>query len=541
MSKIKFLISGLFVFFNAFIIVLGQNVTLTTTNLPLVIINTNGLAINSNSKIKAQMKIIFNTDSKANHPTDSPNIYTGNIGIEEHGSSSLSYPQKSYSLETRDDLGNNLNVPILDMPSDNDWLLIQHYNDNTLMKNALSFNLFEKMGHYQPRVRYCEVILNNVYAGVYILTEKIKQGKNRVDIANLKLTDNAGDSLTGGYIFKIDNSSGSDGWSSTYDAIDRPGSFPYFIYNYPKVSDITSQQQKYLQAFIASFDKELRNDDFADPIHGYRAYADVNSFMDYFIVGEVSRNVDAYKKSAYFNKNKDSNGGLIHAGPVWDFDWAWKNMSECIVDNTDGSGWSYQISSVCHSNPVPPGWVSKFLEDPTFADALKTRYVDLRKTLLSEESLYSFIDSIQNLLKDAKMRHYRKWEVDGVSTSSTDIDVNNNYTLEIHNFEDWISTREAWLDDNMPGNYITVNTKIKKYNFTYILFPNPAIDKFYVESTFCIKKLELYNNTGMLVKSKLVNNLYSTEMELTDISSGLYFAKIEFNDGHRESVKLLVH
>lgn len=115
------------------------------------------------------MKLIFNGNGVVNKPTDPGNIYDGNIGIEIRGAYSASLPQKPYGIETRDASGNNHNVSLLGMPEENDWILLANYNDKTFMRNMLAFELFRKMGHYAPRTRMVEVIVNNIYQGVYKL------------------------------------------------------------------------------------------------------------------------------------------------------------------------------------------------------------------------------------------------------------------------------------------------------------------------------------------------------------------------------------
>jgi len=281
-------------------------VALNSSNLPIIIIETHGQTIPDEPKITAQMKIIYNTPPQRNYVTDPGNVYDGYAGIEIRGSYSASLPQKPYGFETRDSLGNNLSVPILNMPVENDWVLLANYNDKVFMRNTLAFDLFTKMGHYQTRTRLCEVILNNNYQGIYVLTEKIKQDKNRVNISKLTNVDTTGDDLTGGYIIKIDYPN-EEGWQSEYEAIDcsATGRFPYFVYSYPKPENILNQQKQYIQGFVSKMDSVLRSPTWADPKEGYRKYFDVSSFIDVFILGEVSRNVDTYKKSAFFYKDKD--------------------------------------------------------------------------------------------------------------------------------------------------------------------------------------------------------------------------------------------
>ncbi|MDZ7604017.1 MAG: CotH kinase family protein [Cyclobacteriaceae bacterium] len=129
---------------------------------------------------------------------------------------SASLPQKPYGIETRDQAGMNLSVPLFHMPAENDWILLANYNDKVFMRNSLAFQLFREMGHYAPRTMFCEAIVNGQYQGIYVFTEKIKRDKGRVDIAALNPDENSGDDATGGYIFKIDYYDGSNSWQSTF-------------------------------------------------------------------------------------------------------------------------------------------------------------------------------------------------------------------------------------------------------------------------------------------------------------------------------------
>jgi CotH kinase protein len=147
-----------------------------SSNLPIVVINTKpGEKIVDAPKITADMKIIYHGNGIRNFSSDSGNVYTGKIGIEIRGAYSASFPQKPYGLETRDNTGNKLNVSLLGMPSENDWVLLANYNDKTFLRNVLAFDIFNKMGNYSTRMRFCEVVLNNEYQGIYLLGEKIKR------------------------------------------------------------------------------------------------------------------------------------------------------------------------------------------------------------------------------------------------------------------------------------------------------------------------------------------------------------------------------
>jgi hypothetical protein len=529
--------------FNIIISAGTGNVSVDSTNLPLVVINTDGQTIVDEPKIIADLKIIYNGPSALNHPDDTGNVYQGKCGIEYRGAYSQSLPQKPYAIETRDEMGNNLNVSILGMPEENDWALVANYNDKTFMRNTLAFNLFEKMDHYAPRTRLCEVIVNDDYQGIYVLTEKIKRDKNRVDISKLDADDNAGDSLTGGYIFKIDYYDVSNSWESNYSPIDRPNGHVYFVYYYPKPDEITTQQKNYIKNYVNSFESVLYSGDFKNLETGYRSFLDMSSVIDYFLIGELSRNVDAYKKSCYYYKDKDSKGGLMQWGPVWDFDWAWKNMNDnCdIFAATDGSGWAYEVND-CDNWPVAPAWIVRMMQDEHFQDEVYTRYTDLRQALLSNNYLDNYIDSIHTLVNDAQVRHYERWPILGVNVGTPEVDYQPaTYAGEITKFKNWVSSRLSWLDANMPGEYVlALPEEITAHSIPFKIYPNPVADWLYIDSQRVISKIELYNNTGILVYSKKAGGALSVSIQVDDLNSGLYIAKISFEQNKFYTAKFIV-
>lgn len=502
-----------------------ENLTeFTASNLPVVLINTiYGYDI-PDEKVTAKMKIIDHSPLP-NKIDDVANIYNGFVGIEVRGNFSATLPQLPYGFETRDSLENNLNVKLLGMPKENDWILLANYNDKSFMRNSLAFHIFREMGHYAPRTRHCEVMVNDDYKGIYVLTEKIKIDDGRVDIAKLDLDDNAGDSVSGGYILKIDYY--DTGFPSDYSPYYSNGT-AYFVFHDPKGSEITTQQQHYISVFMNSFEAALYGSDFTNVNKGYRTYIDIKSFIDYFLIGELTRNVDAYKKSSFFYKDKESKGGLLNFGPVWDFDWAWINLNECFFDAENGSGWAYEIHK-CNPTPVPPDWINRLLEDDYFKDNLYTRYYNLRKTVLSENSIFEYIDSVHTLLEDAQQRHYEKWPILGIDVGAPETDDQpETFDGEIEKFKNWITTRLSWLDENMPGNLIS-GTEDKNKPI-YRVFPNPASEFVYFESDNKIFLVEIIDVSGLIIKRIQGSNAFSVKVDLKDISPGIYFTRLITGD-----------
>jgi hypothetical protein len=453
----------------------------TESDLPIVVISTGGQAIQNEPKVMADLGIIYNGPGNRNHLSDPANDYNGKAGIEIRGNYSASLPQKPYAVELWDVNGTTIDAPLLGMPEESDWVLLANYNDKSFARNILPFRLFGEMGHYSVRTRLVDVVLNGEYQGIYLLGEKIKRDSNRVDISKLEPAEIAGQDMTGGYIVKIDYWNSSDSWQLEHSPIGYPGLDIHMVYYYPKPEEIVPQQKDYIQAFIGAFEDQLYGPDFDDPETGYRQFINTGSFVDYFIVNEVARNVDGFKKSRFFWKDKDhANGDFrkLRAGPVWDFDWAFKD----IGFGEDGSGWMY---SEVAQDVNAPGWYIRLLQDPIFADELRCRYDDLRRNLLSEEYLFARIDSVAALVNESQEWHYAVWGNMGQATGTPESEApSQTYAEEVQRLKDWLHRRFVWLDENMPGtlNGCSMSGVAElSASATLVAYPNPFTGTLKVE------------------------------------------------------------
>jgi len=452
---------------------IGQQTIISSSDLPIVIINTGGQTITNDPKITADMEIIYNGAGKRNNITDVPKEYKNKIGIELRGQSSQSFPMKSYDIELRDAAGTELEIPLLGMPPESDWVLYAPYTDKTLMRNFLAYTLAREMGRWASRCRYVELIVDNDYKGIYLLEEKIKRNDARVNISKLLPTDNSGDELTGGYIFSLDKQ--PNGWFSTFPA---PGALNLntrqFSYVYPKLADITNAQKSYIKSAVDIFEQALAGPDFQDPSKGVRKYADLSSFIDYFIINELSRNVDGYRLSTYLHKGKNSIDGRIKAGPVWDYDLGFRNANYC--NGSDIYGWAYKFNFVCPGDGAGliPFWWERLMQDTSFVGSLRCRWQELRKSTLSDLRVQQLIDSVANLTSEARTRHFSRWNILGKYVWPNPNPIPPNYAEEINALKFWLSQRASWIDGSLenrgacgdfPPN-VETNLIVKSY-------PNP--------------------------------------------------------------------
>jgi len=511
----------------------------TSSNLPIVVINTNSQTILDNIRIVADMGIIYNPAGARNYMTDSFNEYNNKISIELRGSSSQSFfPKDQYSLETQDSLGNNNNVAIMDMPTENDWVLHAPYSDKSLIRNVLTYRLGENLGGYTPRTKLCELVLNNSYQGVYVFTEKIKRDNDRVDIAKLDLDDLAGDSLTGGYIVKIDkltSSSGSD-WSSPIQPPNAGGQTIDFQFHYPKQDEILPAQANYIENYVTSFENALNGPNFKDTILGYRNFIDVPSFIDFFIMNELNRNVDGFRLSTYFFKDKDSKGGKINMGPLWDFNLAFGNANYC--DGSLTSGWATDFNYTCSGdNNLIPFWWDRLQQDTSYNNQLRCRWENLRLNQLHIDTVLNYIDTLAQYLDESQQRNFQRWPILGTYIWPNDY-VGSNYASEITYLKNWIISRIAWIDNNIPGNCYNVGVDEYKHEYSFDVYPNPVNNYLNIRfNSFNEREVTIYDGIGHVIYQTKVSK-GNLSVDVSQQPKGFYLIEV-IEEGMRTTQKLV--
>lgn len=524
-------------------------VKFASSNLPIVFINTGNQSISDNDLL-ATMGIIDNGTGQRNDTMDVRNNYNGKTIIHLRGNTSKNFEKKSYALELRDLQGNKLEVPLLGMPAESDWVLTASYADKSLMRNTIAYDLYRQMGHYSPRTKDVELIINNEYSGVYALTEKPKRGNDRIDISKLTSTENFFPEITGGYILKIDRPD-EDGWYSLLGGNSQNNSSFYYQYVYPKDSLITIPQKNYINNFMDTLETVINSPYFANPVNGYQKYMDVSSFIDVFIINELSKNVDAYRLSTYLYKDNISKGGKLNIGPVWDYDIAWHN---CNYGNSySTNGWEYQLADTVYPSPA---WWIRFFEDSNFVNRLYCRWNDLRQSILDITTLNNYLDASAAKLDEAQKRNFTQWPIIGAYISpNPQTQLNASYQTEVTDIKNWIASRVTWMDANITG--ICQNVGItEQLDFTkpdLTGFPNPfstglsiiyTVPERLPINNLAQVKIELLNMLGEQVKVIFNGNKtagkYSEEVDTQQLAAGLYLIKLSVNTSavYQKVVKL---
>ena len=424
MKKIVLVLSLLF------IQMLSMAQSFTDSNLPIVIIETDGgVPIPDEPKVLGNMKIIWHQDGSRNYMSDANNPeflnYDGRIGIEIRGSSSQMLSKKPYGLETlqADNVTNN-NVSILGMPKENDWILNSLAYDQTGMRDFLSYELSEKLGQYAPRRVYCEVVINGQCNGLYVFLEKIKADDGRVNIEK-----------DGGYITKADKTTGDDPVAWRMIEHGSTGWYVNFIHHYPKPDDITPAQHNYIKSVFLDLDEKAadHNTSITD---GIPAIIDIPSFVDFMMIAEFASNVDVYTLSTFFHKDRN---GKLRAGPVWDYNLAY---------GYDEFGYRsrYDVWQFNNQDNNGPEFFNELFETPEFRCYLAKRWFELssESNVLDYNVLCSRIDEIDEWITEAIGRDNIRWH---------QMYQHDSY---VEDMKEWILDRINWLNNNI-GSYNDCN------------------------------------------------------------------------------------
>lgn len=520
----------------------GFGQTLTNSNLPIVVITTPpGAQIVDDPRIVCHMGIINNGPGSINNINDPYNDYDGRIEIEIRGSTSQQYPKKGYGFETQDSLGIKLNYPVMGLPTENDWILYGPYPDKTLIRNVLTFDLARKMGHYAPGTKYCELKINNEYRGIYIMMERIKRDNDRVDIVDIHEPGDWDDTLTGGYIFKVDKLTGDVdySWTSNYN------NEVVFQFHDPEYLELNPVQANYAENYINEFETVMNSPNFADQQTGYPSIIDRTSFQDFFILQELGRTVDGYRSSSFLHKDKDgfSWNAPLTAGPMWDFNLSFGNADYCDADLT--TGWQYNFDDICGNFSTSiPFWWERLLEDPAYANSLKCRWNELRNGPLHTDSINSFIDSVALSIQDARIRNFQKWPIIGVYVNWNGF-VGQTYQEDLDYLKTYIEQRSLWIDNNIPGNCNLSTPEPEFVPEYHKVWPNPSKDVTYFGITLFQQSevvIQLIDNTGRIVLSETQGNhspgTHAFKVNMDKLEQGTYYYNVKLNQSTQFTGKI---
>ena len=435
----------------------NEDVQLNSTNLPIVWIDVDGEYIDRDEAITARMKIIHNGNGQLNyadtvaHPGQIVD-YEGYVALRYRGNTSFTASDKKpYSIRPLDkpleEGGVKQKVKILGMGKDNNWAMLAPYNDKSMMRDLLAFEISRPWMEYTPQGRYCELFLDGTYYGVYIFTEVVSKGKYRLNLPDPGETD---DDLTGGYIMEVDRTD-EPTHTSKYHPVSSTGvryqdKYINFQYKSPDYEDLTQDQVNYINNRIDQMEQQLWNYRPTGSA-GYQDYLDVDNFVDYQLAQELGHNVDGYRLSGKFFKRRDSEDARFKM-VLWDMNLAYGNSDYYQGWRTDT--WIYQNNNLLNSEgdtQLVPFWWYRLNTAPDYIAALKTRWAQYRRSNLRDDRIMATIDSLASVLTShgAELRNSEAWPRWGQYVWPNYY-VANDFQDEVDWLKQWIGQRIAWMD-----------------------------------------------------------------------------------------------
>ncbi len=469
-------------------IMLDSSMRNFSSNLPLVIISTPSAipasVVAGGNRARGTVAIIDTFRGRASI-TGKPD-YLGMAQFETFGQTSEGFAKKPHNIELNDEYGNDKRVSVLGMPSEADWKMRNPYSDKCLMNDFLAYEMYEQMGNYQCRRRFVEVFINPTpntklsysanYYGVLCFLEKIEAGKDRVNIAELTGSQTNEPAISGGYMFKRDKDSTGDLNFNTTNGT-------AFKMHEPKPKDLpggtANPQVQWLRKYLSLYEAAAGATDWLTRTgtNHYSHYVDVDSFVDYHWINELPKQIDGYRISNYFSKDRN---GKVRSVPIWDWNLSFGNAN--YLDGGKATGWYYtQLGAGDHvflRRLVGDGTPTS--GDPEFKQKVVDRWSVLRTNVMNRARMLSRIDEIATQLTEAAARNYAKYPILSPSVSTWpnpngtaggwDIDYVNptNYAGIISEMKKWTGRRFDWVDAQFvrgpvfdsPGGPIPVGTRL---------------------------------------------------------------------------------
>lgn len=379
------------------------------THLPLLLLDTGGLEIpgmlngerdgfgeslyttapDGGSTILARLAVIDDPE-RHNHPSDEP-VLELSTELRVRGHSSRHFEKAPYLLKFRDEQGENRDEPLLGMDAHHEWVLHGPYLDKSLIRNYMFYNLSGELMEYAPNCRFCELILNGDYRGIYLAVETITAGRN----CRLPLLMKARDAQLTGYLLRVDRPTEAEdrGPRDTDMFVERSAIEQWDVsVRYPGQSRMTETLKRQIERDFSAFEKALYSFDFDSPRYGYRRFIDVDNFVDYYIINSLTSNQDAGSYSTYLYRKLGDRCRLC----VWDFN----NCCDNYVDNETGPDLDPVRESV---------YFNMLFRSPDFVERVIRRYQSLRRGVLSTEALDAYIDETLAFLGSAVERDSARW------------------------------------------------------------------------------------------------------------------------------------
>ena len=369
------------------------------TGLPIIYVDTNNIPIDSKEDYREGFTSVYGA-------RDYSYLSDSEMKIRGRGNSTWYFhPKKAFQLKFGD------KTEMLDMPEDKKWIFLAEHSDKTLMRNKIAFEMgYLSKLDWTPQSVFSEVFINNEYNGTYHITQKVEESDYRVVLGDT------------GYLLEIDQ-------------LERMESDDVFFYTSEFLINIKepevaydSYEYNYAKDLINEFETVLYGNEYKDQTNGYVKYIDLDSFIDWYLINEITKNQDAKSWSSIFLNVIP--GQKIKMGPLWDFDLAFGNVNYSECEFTEG----FWVKN--------NAWYNRLFQDPAFVSKVKNRFLYFRN---NQDLILEKMDFYADYLNLAQQENDKKWDIIGNYAWPNPV-VYDTYEEEVAHLKDWYIKRMNWLD-----------------------------------------------------------------------------------------------
>lgn len=375
------------------------------TGLPLMFITTDGYKEVTSKEVYLPATMHLREDVKTRAAGD---VIESRVNIKGRGNSSWKFPKKPFRLKFDE------KISLLDMHKDKSWVLLPNYNDKSMLRNSLAFYMSSISNlDYTPESHFVELIFNNKHWGTYQLCEKVKISNHRVAVGD------------DGFLLEVDSRAPSEA-DSRYFAVSH-------LENVVNIKDpevaYGDANYNYAKDFVMKADNALFSNNFTDPKTGWQAYMDMDSFVDWYLIHEIGKNLDSnFDTSCYMHFAR---GGKLMMGPVWDMDVAYGNMNQANQSCYKPTGFHIKLTQ----------WYSRLFRDPAFVKRVKERFNYFYR---HQNDILANVNADAQYLKLSAQENNEVWHLFNVMTWPN-YNIWGSYQNEVQELKTWFVTRMEWL------------------------------------------------------------------------------------------------
>lgn len=352
------------------------------------------------------------------------NIDSASMDIKGRGHSTWKLEKKPYKMKFDE------KISLFGLTEAKEWVLLANHADKSLIRNKLAMDVGNILDNvlFTPHAFNVDVYVNGDYKGVYTLVEQIEVKDGRIE------GEKDSTEVNTDYLLEL---GGEEETTSFGTSIFHSLLYVYIEIKNPDSDVLTKEQYDYVRNYVVEADCAVKE------LDGYEEYIDVPSLIDWFLLNELSYNIDGtFRRSDYMLKKKD---GKLYMATYWDYDYAFGNFWR---DSNDFDEW------ICLGNEntvddeyIKDNWITFLLEDPNFRAQLKQRWNEVGSKIY-QTSMAAIDDAEKNVSPSAKA-NFERWpgilgkKIQYENKSCAKI---STYEGQLKYLRDYIQKRYEWMD-----------------------------------------------------------------------------------------------